>query len=151
MEESFTLDGRKFRPVGMALTASQDDYILGHLRLAGALEALSGADGVERTSEAKAEELLTRIMLSGRGPNLLAGCLTEEGKRWTRQEADRNAAIFAEITAADEKLAMRSAIVRIVLGFFSSGKESSPTSRKSSSPKGPKEMARATKSAGAAT
>lgn len=151
MDESFTLDGRKFRPVGMALTASQDDYILGHLRLAGALEALSGADGVERASEAKAEELLTRILVSGRAPRILAGCLTEEGKRWTREEADRNAAIFAEITDADEKLAMRAAVVRIVVGFFSFGKESSATSRKSSSPKGPRETTRATKSAGAAT
>lgn len=151
MDESFTLDGRKFRPVGMALTASQDDYILGHLRLAGALEALSGADGVERASEAKAEELLTRILVSGRAPRILAGCLTEEGKRWTREEADRNAAIFAEITDADEKLAMRAAVVRIVVGFFSFGKESSATSRKSSSPKAPKKTGRATKSAGAAT
>lgn len=144
MDESLTLDGRKFATVGQSLTASQDDYILGHLRLAGALEVLSGVDGKERSSEQKAEELLTRILLSGRASNILAGCLTEEGKKWRREEADRNAAAFAEITDESEKLAMRGAVVRIVVGFFSFGKPSSETSRKSSSRS---EKGRLTKSA----
>jgi len=133
MDDLVTLDGREFRAVGQALTASQDDYILAHLRLAGALEVLSGADGQERDRERKAEELLTRVLLSGRAQHILAGCLTEDGKKWTRAEADRNAATFAEISDAGEKAAMRDAIVRIVVGFFSFGKESSETSRSSSS------------------
>lgn len=148
MDESFSLDGRSFAPVGQSLTASQDDYILGHLRLAGALEVLSGVDGKARDATTKAEELLTRILLSGRGPNILAGCLTEEGKKWSREEADRNAAIFSEITDEKEKLAMRGAVVRIVVGFFSFGKPSSETSRKSSSRS---EKGRATRSAEAGT
>jgi hypothetical protein len=134
MQESFTLDGREFRAVEQSLTAAQDDYILGQLRLSGALEVLSGADGKERTKEAQAQELLTRVLVSGRAQHILAGCLTEEGKRWTRAEADRNASIFAEITDPDEKKAMRDAIVRLVIGFFSFGSRSSETSPSSSIP-----------------
>ncbi|MGH9716405.1 MAG: hypothetical protein ACRD4R_06730 [Candidatus Acidiferrales bacterium] len=148
MDDSFTLDGRKFQAVGQALTASQDDYILAHLRLAGALEVLSGADGQERDTGAKAEELLTRVLLSGRGPHILAGCLTEDGRKWTRAEADRNAAAFAELTDDQEKLTMRECIVRIVVGFFSFGKESSATSPNSSSRR---KTGRHIKSAAAAT
>jgi hypothetical protein len=148
MQDSFTLDGRTFRPAGQSLTAAQDDYILGQLRLSGALEVLSGADGKRRAREEQAEELLTRVLLSGRAQHVLAGCLTEEGKKWTRAEAERNAATFAEISDAEEKAAMRDAIVRIVLGFFSFGSRSSETSPNSSNPS---ETAPLTASAEAAT
>jgi hypothetical protein len=133
MSETITLDGRKFSSITQALTANQDDYILAHLRLAGAIEVLSDLDGVKRTQEGRAEDLLTRILLSGRTHHILAGCLTEEGKTWSRKEADANAARFAGITDFTEKTAMRSSIVRFVIGFFSLGEPSSETSRKSSS------------------
>lgn len=133
MPELITLDGRKFAGISQALTANQDDYILAHLRLAGAIEVLSDLDGVTRTKEQRAEDLLTQILLSGRTHHILAGCLTEEGKTWTRKEADANAARFAALTDIADKTAMRSSIVGFVIGFFSSGEPSSETSRKSSS------------------
>jgi hypothetical protein len=133
MTETITLDGRKFSSITQALTANQDDYILAHLRLSGAIEVLSDLDGVKRTQEERAEDLLTRIMLSGRTYHILAGCLTEEGKTWSRKDADANAVRFAGITDFTEKAAMRSSIVRFVIGFFSLGEPSSETSRKSSS------------------
>ena len=133
MLETVTLDGRKFHGISQSLTANQDDYILAHLRLAGAIEVLSDLDGVKRTQEKRAEDLLTRILLSGRTHHILAGCLTEDGKVWNRMDADVNAPRFAAITDITEKTAMRTSIVQFVIGFFSSGEPSSKTSQKSSS------------------
>jgi hypothetical protein len=136
MVETITLDGRKFQGISQALTANQDDYILAHLRLAGAIEVLSDLDSVQRSKEKRAEDLLTQILLSGRTHHILAGCLTEEGKVWSRKEADANAARFAGITDLAEKTAMRNSIVSFVIGFFTLGELSSESSPKSSSPSG---------------
>jgi hypothetical protein len=130
--ENLKLDGREFTGIEQSLSASQDDYVMGHLRKAGALEVL-GDVRVKRTPRQKAEDLLTEILLSGRTHHILAGCLTEVGKKWMRAEADRNAAIFAEITDPDGKAAMRSSIVSFVIGFFQFGETLPATSRKSSS------------------
>jgi len=56
--DTITLDGRKFQGITQALTANQDDYILARLRLAGAVEVMSDPDGVKRTKEQRAEDLL---------------------------------------------------------------------------------------------
>lgn len=133
MVEAITLDGRKFLSISQALTANQDDYLLGHLRLSGAIEVLQDLDGVKRTQEKRAEDLLTRILLSGETNYILAGCLTEEGKTWSRKEADANAKRFEAITDDAEKVARRDSIVSFVIGFFSSGGPSSEISPKSSS------------------
>lgn len=132
METTITLDGRKFHGIRQALTASQDDYILAYLRLSGAMEVLRDIDGVKRTVESRAEDLLTRILLSGYSANILGGVLTEEGKVWTRKDADANAKRFAEITDSAEKLSMQQSLVGFVLGFFAYGGKSSETSQKSS-------------------
>jgi hypothetical protein len=135
VEGNITLDGREFRGIDHALTAAQDDYLMAHLRLAGAIEVLAeiGSES-KRTMQEKSEDLLTRILLSGRTPFILAGALTEIGKKWTREEANKNASIFAEITDQNEKLVMRSSIIGFVLGFFTSGGPSRTTSPESSSP-----------------
>jgi hypothetical protein len=133
MLEGMQLDGRKFHGITQALTANQDDYILAHLRLAGAIEVLHGLDGKERSEEKRAEDLLTQILFSGRKHYILAGALTEEGKTWNRADADANAERFAAITDITEKTMMRTSIVHFVIGFFSSGEPSSETSQKSSS------------------
>jgi hypothetical protein len=135
VEGTTKLDGREFRGMNHALTAAQDDYLMAHLRLAGAIEVLAeiGSES-KRTIEEKSEDLLTRILLSGRTPFILAGALTEVGKKWTREEANRNAAIFAEITDPKEKLVMRQSIIGFVLGFFTLGGPSRTTSPESSSP-----------------
>lgn len=122
------IDGREFHGVTQELSAAQDDYLIGQLRLAGAMEILLGKD----KPEIRAERLLTQIMISGRGAQILAGCLTEAGKSWTFEEAARNAARFAAITAAADKAAMRTAVVHLVSGFFLYALRSAPTSLKSS-------------------
>jgi hypothetical protein len=146
--EELTLAGRKFVGISQSLTANQDDYIIGHMRRAGVLDVLVASKGKKFTQEQEAEELLTAILLSGRTQQILAGCLTEEGKAWTREEADRNATCFAAITDEKEKAQMRTAIVGFVIGFFSSGERSQESSPKSSSPNG---RGRRTKSAAQST
>lgn len=115
MTELITLDGRKFS-VTESRTAKQKAYFRGHLRQAGAA-VLSDVDGVKRTPEQLAEDLLTQILVSGTNHKILAGALTEDGKVWSREEADRNAVRFAEITSVEETDAMRSFIVSLVIGF----------------------------------
>jgi hypothetical protein len=147
MQESIKLDGRTFTSISQALTANQDDYIYVQLRLAGAVEVLTDQDGKTRTQEQRAEDLLTILLASGRNFHVLAGCLTEEGRAWSRAEADRNAARFSGITDMAEKAEMRTSIVRFVIGFFSLGEASSKTSPKSSTPtgKGPRTKSAALK------
>ncbi len=131
-----TIDGRKFHGVTQELSAAQDDYLVGQLRLAGALELLLASEKKKSDikAEALAEALLTQIMVSGRGPQVLAGCLTEDGKRWSFEEAARNADIFAAVTNAEDKTAMRTAIVGFVVGFFQFATAYATISRKSSLP-----------------
>jgi hypothetical protein len=69
--------------------------------------------------------------------HIVAGILTEVGKKWRRDEAERNAEIFADITDTGEKVTMRTQIVNFVIAFFLLGEESSTTSPKSSSPIAP--------------
>jgi hypothetical protein len=152
MKEAIRIDGRDFEGVSQELSAAQDDYIIGQLRLAGALEILAApqthapnglssrpqarsaaVEGPAVSAEALAEALLTQILISGRAAQVLAGCLTESGKKWSAPEADRNAAIFSAITDPTQKLAMREALIGFVTGFFLFATASAKTSPKSSS------------------
>lgn len=128
--EPIRLDGRNFRFVSQSLTAAQDDYIIGHLRRCGAIEALANESV---PAERRAEDLLTRVMLAGETSAVLAGVLVQEGKHWTREAAERNAQRFASITDEGEKIAMRDMLIGFVIGFFDFARRSAATSRKSSS------------------
>lgn len=129
--ETIKLDGREFVTVSQKITAAQDDYILVALNDCGAAEIIRGIAGGERSPEIGAH-LLQTILRSGLTSQLLAGLLTEKGKKWTRLEADRNAELFAEITDNAEKVRMRQTVVGFVLGFFQLGEALSKTSPKSS-------------------
>ena len=134
MTETITLGGKRFSGVTHSLPANQDEYIMAHLRRCGAMDVLLGHDGKgERTQEKRAEDLLTCIMLAGETSAVLAGCLTEDGKKWTRAAAIENTAAFDAITDPDEKLAMRASIVNFVIGFFRLGEPAAVGSPKSSS------------------
>lgn len=131
------LDGREFSGVDHKITAAQNDYIQAHLALAGVTDLLVEA-GTTKPSEEQLGEIrrkfLTQILLSGQKSFILSGCLTENGKKWSRAEADRNAARFDEITDADEMLEMTNGLAGVVISFFQSVGTSSTTSPKSSSP-----------------
>lgn len=146
MENGKALDvivigGRKFNGVAQELTAAQDHYLVGQLRLAGALQIIANKpeksrkkSEAEKNTEAEkaAEALLTTILLSGRTSAILSGCLTEEGKKWTLVEAERNALAFDDVTDGESKRAMREALLGFVLGFFRYATASVATSQKSS-------------------
>lgn len=134
--EAISIGGRKFHAVAQNITANQDDYIVAHLRLSGGIEVLHDLDGIERTEEKRAEDLLTAIMLNGRTQFILAGVLTEDGTTWKRESANKNAEFFAALTDPAEKTLIRKKLVEFIVGFFSLGGPSSATSRKSSSPSG---------------
>jgi hypothetical protein len=131
------LDGRDFSEVDHSITAAQNDYIIGHLRAAGALEALAGLDPNQRDAaalEKPAADFVTRIYLTGRKSFILAGLLTQVGKPWTRVEADRNAAKFDRIVDLEEIALMGKLIAEIVILFFQSAGRSLRSSPKSSNP-----------------
>jgi hypothetical protein len=141
MQQTITIAGRNFHGVTQELSAAQDDYLMGQLRLAGALD-LFIAPAVQKVGknipnsippEELAESLLTQILVSGRASHILAGCLTEQEKKWTVEQADRNAEAFAAITGSADKQAMRAALVEFVIGFFRYATASVATSRNSSS------------------
>jgi hypothetical protein len=134
MQDAIELDGRKFHGVTQALSAAQDDYILGHLRRSGAMEILTEADGKKRPDEKRAELMLTAILLAGETHHIVAGCVTEVGKKWTREEAIRNAEAFAGLTDSEEKRQMRMLIIHLVIAFFGLGARSQAISASSSSP-----------------
>lgn len=130
------LDGREFESVSQQITAAQNDYLTGHLRLAGVTELFLQLD--DKTPEEKLqpirEQFITRILLSGRKSAILAGCLTELGKKWSREEADRNAARFDAIIDADEQTIMVSSLAGVVAGFFQHAGKSLRSSPRSSNP-----------------
>jgi len=131
-EAAITIAGRQFHGVTQELSAAQDDYLMGQLRLAGALEIVLDADkgDAERTAEA----LLTQIMISGRGAYVLAGVLTEVGKDWTFDQAAHNAKTFAEVRSVEDKQAMRAAMVGFVVSFFQFATAYAKTFQRSSLP-----------------
>ena len=137
------LCGREFSPIGQNVSARQDDYLMGHLRRAGVVDVILEMKDAE--AEEKSSELLTRILLSGRAPFILAGALTEAGKKWTHEDAERNAEAFAETNDPGDKATMRSSMVAFVLGFFPSAPRSSTSSPSSSTTADPE--ARPTESA----
>jgi hypothetical protein len=130
------LDGREFESVTQVLTARQQDFVTVNLRLSGASEILatnSPSDDVQ-TKANKAEACVNRILESGRKYKLLAGLLTEKGKTWKREDAERNAEIFAESRDPDEQQRMNAHLLDFVLVFFRFGEVSSTTSPTSSNP-----------------
>jgi hypothetical protein len=130
-EATITIDGREFHGVTQELSAEQDSFIIGQLRLAGALPALVAMK--KNATEEQAETLLTQIMVSGRMYQILAGVLTEKDKSWSFDDATRNGARFAAVSNPVEKAAMCSAVVDFVANFFLYAVQSARTSQKSSS------------------
>jgi hypothetical protein len=129
------LDGREFEGLTQSLTARQNDYITVNLRLSGASEILATFEQTDspETRAAKAESCVNRILESGRKYKIIAGMLTEQGKKWTREQADKNAEIFGDLRDTDEQRTMNSELLAMIVGFFRFGEVSSPTSPTSSS------------------
>jgi hypothetical protein len=131
-QPTLTLCGIEFETAGQAVTARQDDYLMAQLRLAGVLDVVQ--EMKDEDVEAKSSELLTRILLCGRAPEILAGLLVESGKKWNLRRAEKLAELFGDATNPEDKELMRKSIVSFVIGFFRFGDRSSTISPKSSVP-----------------
>jgi len=132
---AIVIDVRKVVGTTETLTAAQDDFVLVALTETSALETIA-AFKKEATTEAREERarsLITNVLKSGKQFQLLAGFLTEKGKKWTRDDALRNAERFADVTEMSEKLVMHEVLVVHVYRFFPLGALSSTISPNSSS------------------
>ena len=83
---NYHICGLDFELVGDAITTRQDDYLMAHLRRAGVMDVIATMKDAD--AEEKSSELLTRILTSGQKSEILAGLLTESGKKWNRKRAD---------------------------------------------------------------
>jgi hypothetical protein len=128
--DTIVIAGLTFHGVSQELPAAQDHYLIGQLRLAGCIDFLMNAKG--GTAEEVAEGLLTRLLVSGHASQVLAGCLTEDGKKWSVASAEANAEMFDQVKDPESKRAMRDALLCFVLGFFQYAIASVATSQKSS-------------------
>jgi len=126
---ALTIGGRTFSPPDQAITAAQDNYLMGYLYRVGVMEIVTDP---RLGSDEKNKQLLINIMLSGDASNILAAMLTETGKTWTMKDANANAVMFGNVVDEEEKTLMRNALVGFVTSFFRSGEPSSKTSPRSS-------------------
>jgi len=133
--ETIKIDGREFHGITESMSARQDDFILTQLRQSGAMEVLAALPKNASTAErdAASDAMFNKILESGRKYRLLAGLLTEQGKKWSHAQAEANAEHFAELSGTEDKLTMNRELMRLVVLFFRFGAESSTTSPNSSS------------------
>jgi hypothetical protein len=146
-EQTIRLDGREFHGPTQALTMDQNDFVTTVLEDCGASpimdeiirDAIRKKGGKaaavdDKPPEQRVHSLLRKIVAAGKSTDVVAGLLTEKGKKWKRADAIRNAAIFKEITDTGEQVRMRGTIVAFAFAFFLYGEASSETSPKSSIP-----------------
>lgn len=134
--KTIKLDGREFAEIDQAMTSAQNDYIQGHLALAGVTDLLVEAH-TKKNEDAVGDmrrEFITRILVSGEKSAIVAGCLTEVGKKWNRGDAEKNRERFDQITDPEESNSMTTELARLVIAFFLFGGTSSTTFPKSSNP-----------------
>lgn len=140
MGKTIHLDDREFIGLTQQMSAAQEDYVAIILSDAGAMPTIAEisrakpdvADDAKRTK--LADDLRLKIVRKGMTFKLLAGLLTEQGKKWRQEDAVRNAERFGDITNPEEKALMRDQLITLVFAFFPSGEASSTTSPKSSNP-----------------
>lgn len=132
VDDELVLGGRRFVPVAVT-TFEHDVWMMAQVQAAGLhdLRRLFAEGGGVETI---ADDLLQRIWASGRTLHLLAGTLTEQGRPWSPALAEELVQFFGALTEPTEKAALQTALVRLLLGFFVSGAESSAIFPSSSAP-----------------
>ena len=132
LEDELTLGGRRFEPIAVT-TFEHDVWMMAQVQAAG-LHDLRRLFAEGRAIETIADDLLQRIWASGRTLHLLAGTLTEKGQPWSPALAEELVQFFGARADPEEKALLQAALVRLLLGFFVSGAESSATFPSSSAP-----------------
>lgn len=132
VDDELVLGGRRFVPVAVT-TFEHDVWMMAQVQAAG-LHDLRRLFAEGRAVETIADDLLQGIWASGRTLHLLAGTLTEQGRPWSPALAEELVLFFGGRTDPTEKATLQAALVRLLLGFFVSGAESSATFPSSSAP-----------------
>ncbi|MBK9693686.1 MAG: hypothetical protein IPO73_18725 [Gemmatimonadetes bacterium] len=132
VDDEIVLGGRRFVPVAVT-TFEHDIWMMAQVQAAG-LHDLRRLFAEGRGVETIAEDLLQRIWASGRTLHLLAGTLTEKGQPWSPALAEELVLFFGARSDPEEKALLQAALVRLLLGLFVSGAESSATFPSSSAP-----------------
>ncbi len=122
---------RRFRAMHDT-TFEQDIYIMGILAESGLQELASSFDIAKDDLSNVSQQVIITAFKHGRLFELVAASMEEVGKPWTIESARANAVFFSKLTDAKDKLALRSSIVAVILGFFVSGLLSSKNSEFSS-------------------
>jgi hypothetical protein len=131
-DDELVLGGRRFVPVA-ATTFEHDVWMMAQVQAA-RLHDLRRLFAEGRAVETIAEDLLQRIWASGRTLHVLAGTLTEKGQPWSPALAEELVQFFGARADPEEKALLQAALVRLLLGFFVSGAESSAIFPSSSAP-----------------
>lgn len=120
--------GRKFRGVTNT-TFKQDMLIMQILHEAGLRELAEKYDVLKDDLGSVAESVIVAAYKSGKLFDLLGAVMIENGQKWTLKSAKTNSEFFAELTAPEDKQALKGSIVAVILGFFVSGLFVSRTSQ----------------------
>lgn len=131
--EPFSVGGRTFR-IATETTMRQDGYIWTLQQQTGIDQLLKEFDPAKDLSEFTMA-LIAKAYDDGHMFELLGAIVEEVGpikRKWTLDAAKERAEFFAELTSAQDKVALRHAMSAVILGFFVSGLLSSGTSAKSS-------------------
>ncbi len=123
--------GRTFVPcVAREETLGRRLYLISQIRKSG-LKPIEVYQTIA-DPEQRAMAILADVYDSGNAFTLLAGLLVEDGKRWSKDRARDNAALFEEADG-DGLNALSQTLNVTLLALFSSGSSSATTSPRSSS------------------
>lgn len=93
----------------------------------------AGAEIEDGVWHQMSERILMRAFEGRDYLDILAGILVEEGREWTRDDAEANREFFARLKGDDIRR-MHGYLIEAVVGFFLSGLVSSKTSERSTGP-----------------
>jgi hypothetical protein len=125
--------GRTFRP-STSTTFRQDMYVMQLVKEAG-LDEMAKEFAVDNGEISNvAQDVIVTAFVHGKLFELLGAVMEEGGKKWNIRAAKENAEFFAELNSTEDKMALKGAIVAVILGFFVSGLLASASSKPSSVP-----------------
>ena len=134
MSKIIELGGRKFVAV-TGSTIEHDYWLMDMVRRAGLDQIVVPSDTSTDSIEEFMRELLSRCISDGRVFLLMGGLIMPEGKQgheWTVGMAQETADFIKRLTKPEDKAAVQTHVVSMLLGFFQNGLVSLLTSRKSS-------------------
>lgn len=94
-------------------------------------QVTAGGEMDRDTLNGAAWQIISRAMETDAYLRVIAGALVEEGKEWTRLDADANCEFFARLKGDDIQV-LEEVLIAAIMGFFVSGLKSTLTSQRSS-------------------